>query len=96
MNPPVTEAGNTENNADFYCNRGKDHHKQNQFDEAIADFSHAIALDPDKADFYYQRGLAYHEKYHEKSDYTQAIADFSRAIELDPNNANFYFQRGIT
>jgi uncharacterized membrane protein len=36
------------------------------------------------ADFFYLRGLSYHEKH----DYDRAVADYSEAIRLDPNHTN--------
>jgi 3-oxoacyl-[acyl-carrier protein] reductase len=50
------------------------------YDQAIADFSRAIALNPNSALAHYDRGLAYRAK----ADYDQANADFNRAIEIDP------------
>jgi tetratricopeptide (TPR) repeat protein len=59
-------------------------------DGAIADFSHAIELDPKDA-------IAYSNRAHAKrlkKDAAGALADCTRAIELDPNFAEAYFERG--
>ena len=54
-----------------------------RYDEALADFSRAVALDPSNASVAAERGMTYREM----SRYDEALADFSRAIELDPSNA---------
>jgi len=56
---------------------------------AIADISKAILLNPNEADFYYQRGLILGKL----SDRQSAVRDFDNAILLDPNHAWAYLQR---
>jgi tetratricopeptide (TPR) repeat protein len=73
-----------------YNNRGNAYQNKDEVDRAIADYSRAIALDPNYANAYNNRGLAYQKK----GKVDRAIADFSRAIELDPNNAAAYNNRG--
>lgn len=51
-------------------------------DKAIAKFTEAIHLDPDDADAYFQRGIAWLRK-----DEAKATADFNKAIQLDPKMA---------
>ncbi|MBR1761157.1 MAG: tetratricopeptide repeat protein [Schwartzia sp.] len=58
-------------------------------DEMIADYSRALAIDPNDADIYRYRGHAYKRK----QMYDEAIADFSRALALNPSNADAYFNR---
>ena len=48
---------------------------------AIHDFSQIISLNPDQADAYYNRGLAYRLS----GDERQADIDFKKAIALDPS-----------
>ncbi|MGB3614235.1 MAG: tetratricopeptide repeat protein [Elainellaceae cyanobacterium] len=64
---------------------------------AIALFSHLIAVNPDSATDYNNRGLVYFQS----SQLDQAIADYNRAIELNPvldrvynNRANYYAHQG--
>lgn len=56
---------------------------------AIADISKAILLNPNEADFYYQRGLILGKL----SDRQSAVRDFDNAILRDPNHAWAYLQR---
>jgi tetratricopeptide (TPR) repeat protein len=58
---------------------------------AIADYTKAIELNPNKAQIYNNRGLAKDKL----KDYNGAIADYSKAIELDPNYTNAYNNRGV-
>jgi tetratricopeptide (TPR) repeat protein len=71
-------------------NRGIEKAKKGDLDGAIADFSHAIELDPKDA-------IAYSNRAHAKrlkKDAAGALADCTRAIELDPKFAEAYFERG--
>ena len=67
-------------------------YKKGNLDQAIADYSQAIALDPKNADAYTGRGLALRDS----SRLEQALADFNKAIDLDPKNANAFLGRGLT
>jgi tetratricopeptide (TPR) repeat protein len=60
--------------ADFYMSKG-------QTDQAIADCSKAIAIEPDYAQPYYQRGLAKQAK----GDMAGGDADIAKAKQLNPN-----------
>ena len=50
-----------------------------------------IRIDPNYANAYQKRALAYGGKL----DHDQAIADSSEAIRLDPKNVEAYFSRGV-
>jgi Flp pilus assembly protein TadD len=50
--------------------------------EAVEDLSHAIALDPDNAEAFYQRGLAYALMGEED----KAVADYEQTRVLDPGH----------
>jgi WD40 repeat protein/Flp pilus assembly protein TadD len=65
--------------------------RQGNFEEAIATLSEAIALDPEFANAYHNRG----EVYYKLDNYEQAIADYTTALELKPNNAVTYQRRGL-
>ncbi|MDR1837380.1 MAG: tetratricopeptide repeat protein [Treponema sp.] len=65
-----------------HLNRGKYLYAAGRFDEAIAELTQAIRLDPNLAEAYYNRGNAYHLK----GDYDRAIADYEAALRIDPNH----------
>jgi serine/threonine protein kinase len=69
---------------------GDTYYRTRRNDEAIAAYSQAIALDPDYAMAYNNRGTAYHNL----QQYRQAIADYDRAIELNPGYTTAYNNRG--
>ncbi len=58
-------------------------------EQAIADYSRAIEINPNYAEAYKWRAL----RYSLADDHDRAIADDSRAIELDPNDAKAYNDR---
>lgn len=62
-----------------------------QHQQAIADYSRAIELDPHSASAYSNRGFAYYNL----KRFNEAITDCSRAIELDPNFAYVHHNRGF-
>jgi len=62
------------------------------FEQAIADFTAALRLDPNNANNYHERGMAYSDK----GDHDRAIADFNQVIRLYPNFAGAYSNRGLT
>jgi tetratricopeptide (TPR) repeat protein len=72
--------------------RGHIHFALGDYDRAIVDFSAAIAIAPDEADFWVDRGVAWYNKRGEEEN-DHAIDDFTHAIEKDPNDAYAYFAR---
>jgi tetratricopeptide (TPR) repeat protein len=63
-----------------------------KYTEAIEEYDRAIRVEPNYAQIYNNRGLAYYAK----GDYDRAIADFNQAITLDPRYAEAYNNRGRT
>ena len=61
-----------------------------RIDRAIEDYTTAINLKPNYAEFYSNRGNAYRDK----DDFHRAIEDYTTAIDLKPNYAEFYRNRG--
>jgi len=61
-----------------------------QNDLAIADFTQVIALNPQSAEAYNERGYAYQIK----CQYDRAITDYDQAIALNPQFAEAYHRRG--
>ena len=76
----ISSIGQTAQQAEAYYNRGIAHAKKNMHDQAIADYSKAININPRDADAYYNRGVAYDDK----GMHDQAIANYSRAHEINP------------
>jgi tetratricopeptide (TPR) repeat protein len=70
--------------------RGKAYQSQGKYEQAIADYTKAIELDPEYTYAYISRGIAYADQ----EDYDQAIADYNQSIELDPKLAFAYNNRG--
>ena len=65
--------------------------KQEWYDKAIVHYTAAIDLNPELAEAYYNRGLAYAKK----GEFDLAIQDFNTAIDLNPEYAKAYNNRGI-
>ena len=65
-----------------HINRGAAYFREGDFDQAIAEYTEAIALDPDYADAYNNRGAAYLRV----GDFDQAIADYNTTIAITYNN----------
>ncbi len=61
-----------------------------KYDDAIAHYDKAIALDPNHAAAYTKRAVAYAIK----GDLDRAISDLDKAITLNPNDATAYTIRG--
>lgn len=62
-----------------------------QYEEATEAFSKAIEINPQYAEAYNNRGVAWHYK----GDYDRAIADYTKALEINPQYAEAYNNRGV-
>ncbi|HZL58834.1 MAG TPA: tetratricopeptide repeat protein [Stellaceae bacterium] len=80
----------TPNDAQGYYDRGFDYYKKGLHDQAIGDYTQAIALKPDYAEAYFNRGIAYQSK----GLTDQALADYAKAIALRSDDADAYSARG--
>ena len=92
-------AGTEPSLAEAAYNRGNDYLLAGNYDSAIQAFTEAIRLNPNHADAYNSRGLAYWNKsdrfvFADKGEYDRAIQDFDQAIRLNPNDADIYANRG--
>jgi len=74
--------------AAFYA--GKKAAEAKEHDKAIAEFTKAIQLKPNKPEYYRNRGDVYSIW---KNDYDKAIADYTQAIRLEPNSSHNYSNR---
>jgi tetratricopeptide (TPR) repeat protein len=63
-----------------------------EHDQAIANYTEAIRLNPNDAIAYFKRG----ECYNLKGERDRAIADFSQAIRLKPDYVKAYVDRGAS
>jgi tetratricopeptide (TPR) repeat protein len=80
--------------AELYIWRGITWYNKEDYDKAIADYTKAIENNPDFADAYYNRGLAWVAI--KEKEYDKAIADYTKAIDLKPDYADTYYNdRGL-
>jgi tetratricopeptide (TPR) repeat protein len=86
----ITAGRSSHSLADAYENRGFAHYKNSNFDQAIADYTRVIELNPKHAYAYLERGRVYYNK----GNFDQAITDETKAIELNPQYADAYSERG--
>ena len=88
----LTSSGDKELRFDILSSRGEAYQKSNEFDNAIKDYSGAIALFPDHKNIkYIYAGRAW--AWYIKKEYTSSIDDFSKAITIDPEFDPAYFGR---
>lgn len=72
-----------------HYNRGNDYQAQDNHDQAIADYTQSIKLDP-QASAYNNRGYSYSRK----EQYDAAITDFDQALKLKPDHQFANYNRG--
>jgi tetratricopeptide (TPR) repeat protein len=77
--------------AGAYDKRGSAYDNNGLYDQAIADETQSLALNPTDPHAYIGRGVAYFNK----GLYNQAIADYTRVIALEPDYAYAYSDRGL-
>lgn len=79
-------------NKDFsvtYFFRGASYHSLGEYDEAMLDYTKAIALDPKMTDAYYNRAkVILSRKDIQNPDIQKAIKDLEKSLELDNNFAD--------
>lgn len=78
------------NDPDPYYRHGGVDCAKGDYDHAIVNLTKAIELNPNFAEAYNNRGIAYRKK----GNHTCAIADYTKAIELKPDFAKAYNNRG--
>lgn len=88
--------------------RGVEYCKAGMYEEAIKQFDKIIEAEPENAEAYNNRGIAYLARLSFErtakdadfkqmvSDFNNADADFTTAIKLDPNLVSAYYNRGLT
>ncbi|MFA6281336.1 MAG: tetratricopeptide repeat protein [Candidatus Omnitrophota bacterium] len=73
----------------IYNNRGAAYSAKGNYNQAIADYSKTIELNPNFFEAYDNRGIVYIHN----GNYSQAILDFTKAIEINHKYANAYYNR---
>lgn len=84
--------------ADFYSNRGFAFRKLGRYEEAIADYSKAIELNPSIPFFYagYFKAFYYRALCHEKlGKAEQEERDYLAALDINPTNVNGLYHLGL-
>ena len=89
--PPPQGASSTSSEAVERYNAGVGFQEQGQLDEAIAEYSEAIRLNPQLVQAYFNRAISYAEL----RQYRLAIDDYDQAISIDPDLALAYANRAI-
>jgi tetratricopeptide (TPR) repeat protein len=67
-----------------YLELGYKHAERGEFDDAVQSYTDALSLNPNMAEAYFCRGLAYIEMF----DYSNAVDDFNAVLRIDPNHVN--------
>lgn len=91
--PQKGEEGYVDNEnpiAIIYAESGNDSYFNNDYVEAISQYSQAISLNPQYALAYFNRGASYYVL----KDYDHAIDDFTEAVRLNPQYTEAYNNRG--
>ena len=74
-----------------YYQQGKLKAKQQNYQEAIANFSQAIKINSSSAEYYYQRALAYFNL----GQLHPAVFDYNESIKLDSQSYQAYYGRAL-
>ena len=78
--------------ANAYNNKGAAYSFLDQFERAIETYNEAIRLNPQSAEAYYNRGLAFYRL--GPSAHEPAREDYQEAVRLDPQYAGDYYEEG--
>ncbi len=76
--------------ADQYFNKGYDFALEGKFNDAIAEYSKALKMNPNYANAYYNRGWVYYRL----TKYTDCVRDMSKVIHFDDTFQPAYMMRG--
>jgi len=79
------------NKAIFISTDDNTYSDKGELDQAIADYTQALKINPEFVTAYSNRGLAYSDK----GELDQAIADYTQALKINPEYVNAYNNRGI-
>jgi tetratricopeptide (TPR) repeat protein len=91
--PPADQADEERRQmrAAAYFASGRTAYDQENYRQAIEQFTKALQVDPKDPLIYYHRGLAYVAQ----DDFAEALADFTEALKINPKNPMAHYHRGI-
>lgn len=75
----------------IFYNRGLAYMRAKQYDDAIADFSRTVQLNPKVAQAYYNRALAYYAL----EQYAEAMVDLELSLSLNAKDGSAHYVRGL-
>jgi tetratricopeptide (TPR) repeat protein len=75
--------------AENYNNRANARYAKGDYEGALADYNHALALNPRSAEFFANRGMLWLRL----KKTSEAEADFARCVALDPDMKSSLEQR---
>lgn len=81
-----------ENEYKYYMGRGVSHLNLMEYEQALSDFTDAIARNDTLASAYYSRAMTSYEI----KEYTSAVTDFLKALDFTTGNAALYFNLGMS
>ena len=82
----------SQHTADDFFIAAQEKSQKGDYQNAIADYNRALALNPQFDEIYFRRGIARSLT----KDWQGAEADYTRAIEVKPQHAEAYLHRGST
>ncbi len=88
----VESSSSNSDEAETYNKHGNARYQQGDFQGAIADYTKALAINPNLAKAYYNRANVRCEQ----GDFQGAIADYTKALQIKPNYTQAYHNRGHT
>ncbi len=74
-----------------WVNRGFANAQLKNYDDALRDYSQAIAISPKEVDTYIHRAALYFAR----ADYASALKDLDAAIAIEQKNAQLFYYRGL-
>src|SRR5690606_4771113 len=90
-NELVATAGRIEERADLLRQRGIAHHRLGDYQNALADYSQAILIDPQDSYALYNRALVRTRL----GDWRGAVSDYDVSLQLRSDNTDAYLNRGL-
>ena len=74
---------------EYYLKEGNNFFSEKHYAEAVASYDKAIAINPNDANTWYNRGIALNNL----GRYSDAVDSYDRAIAIDPNQNNLEIDR---